>query len=263
MHRDRIAMLWIGGRLSPIEIACMTSFLAADHGVDLYTYGSVADVPDGVHIKDANEILPRESIFVYRSDPGKGSPSAFANLFRYKLLSMRGGWWVDADVFCLRPFEFATDLVFGLESRGRANNNVVKAPAGHPLMERLYERAREMGQEVNWGQTGPELFTSGLQRFGLMQNALPAAAFCPIDHLDWRLPFRAVDCEMARKLSDTSFGLHLWNEMLRRGDLSKDGPFERGCLFAELAGSVGCQIELAEAVEAAICVETGSSRKSA
>src|SRR5262249_49795257 len=159
---------------------------------DLYTYGPVADVPDGVHIRDASEILPRDNIFVYRSDPGKGSHAAFANLFRYKLLSMRGGWWVDADVFCLRAFEIATDLVFGLERRGRVNNCVIKAPAGHPLLEYLYVKACEMGPEISWGQTGPELFTSSLQQFGLLQNALPAAAFCPIDHLEWRLPFRAV-----------------------------------------------------------------------
>jgi len=89
----------------------------------------VAEVPDGVAIRDANEILPHDSIFVYRTDPGRGNPSAFANLFRYKLLSMRGGWWVDADVFCLRPFDFATDLVFGLEGPGRVNSCVIKAPA--------------------------------------------------------------------------------------------------------------------------------------
>jgi Alpha 1,4-glycosyltransferase conserved region len=244
-------MLWIGDRLSPIEIACLTSFLAASHGADLYTYGPVADVPDGVHIRDATEILPRDSVFEYRSDPGRGSPAAFANLFRYKLLSMRGGWWVDADIFCLRPFEFATDLVFGLERRGRANNCVIKAPAGHPLMEYLCVKAGEMGPEVSWGQTGPELLTSGLQQFGLLESALPAAAFCPIDHLEWRLPFRAVDCGIARKSSDTSFGLHLWNEMLRRNGVSKGGPFEKGCLFAELTASIGCAVQLEEAAESA------------
>jgi hypothetical protein len=251
---DQIAMLWIGDRLSPIETACMNSFIAAGHGADLYTYGPVAEIPDGVEVRDANEILPRDSIFVYRTDPGKGSPSAFTNLFRYKLLSMRGGWWVDADVFCLRPFDFATDLVFGLERPGRVNSCVIKAPAGHPLMEHLYLKASEMGQEVSWGQTGPELFTSGLQQFGLLQKALPAAAFCPIDHLEWHLPFRAVDCDIARRSSDTSFGLHLWNEMLRRHDISKSGPFEKGCLFAELAASIGCPVELEEAAEAATCV---------
>ena len=40
-------------------------------------------------------------IFRYRDN---GSYAGFANFFRYELLRKRGGWWVDLDTICLRPF---------------------------------------------------------------------------------------------------------------------------------------------------------------
>lgn len=36
--------------------------------------------------RDAREILPESEVFTYASGFGKGSPSAFSNYFRYKLL---------------------------------------------------------------------------------------------------------------------------------------------------------------------------------
>jgi hypothetical protein len=42
-------------------------------------------------VRDAAEILGPEAFFVYEEGPGKGSPAAFANQFRYKLLADRGG----------------------------------------------------------------------------------------------------------------------------------------------------------------------------
>src|SRR5262249_54280435 len=41
----------------------------------------------------------QDKVFVYQAEGfGKGSPSAFSNYFRYKLLAEKGGWWIDTDV---------------------------------------------------------------------------------------------------------------------------------------------------------------------
>ena len=50
-----------------------------------------------------------------RAIPDSGSLAAFSNLFRYKLLLERGGWWVDTDVICLRPFRVRDELVIASE----------------------------------------------------------------------------------------------------------------------------------------------------
>jgi len=90
-------MLWIGPRLSALERLAMASFVANGHAVHLYTYEHVDGVPEGVDRLDAAEILPQSAVFTYADGFGKGSPSAFANRFRYKLLLERGVPPVAAD----------------------------------------------------------------------------------------------------------------------------------------------------------------------
>ena len=107
-------MLWIGERLSNLERLSIASFLANGHAVHLYTYGDVDRVPPGVVRCDANKILPESAVFTYAGGFGKGSPSAFANGFRYKLLLERGGMYSDTDIVCLRPFAFAEEMPYAV-----------------------------------------------------------------------------------------------------------------------------------------------------
>ena len=114
MHKtlDVIQGLWIGDHLSTMEQLSIASFLDHGHEYHLYVYQPVSNVPTGTSVKDAYEILPESMIFQYRKHP---SYAGFANFFRYKLLLDVGGWWVDTDTVCLRPFDFASDYVFSSE----------------------------------------------------------------------------------------------------------------------------------------------------
>ena len=102
--------LWIGPKLSPLELLTLNSFVRWGHEFNLWLYDPPeTPLPAGAHPRDATRILPRERIFRKRMrDPetgvGKGSVSPFSDLFRYKLLYELGGVWVDMDVTCLRPF---------------------------------------------------------------------------------------------------------------------------------------------------------------
>ena len=80
-----INVLWIG-QLSPLEQLCLKSFVAQGHSVHLYTYDRIDNVPQGVTLQDAAEILPPSNIFRNQLGKGKGSLAAFSDLFRYKLL---------------------------------------------------------------------------------------------------------------------------------------------------------------------------------
>jgi Glycosyltransferase sugar-binding region containing DXD motif len=99
-----------------MEILSIRSFQVHGHDYHLYAYEPIENLPAGVVVQDANEILPRSSIFQYT---GYATYAGFANFFRYKLLLERGGWWADTDVVCLRPFEFAFPYVFGSETCSR------------------------------------------------------------------------------------------------------------------------------------------------
>jgi len=130
--------LWIGGALSTMERLALASHVRVGHACRLWTYEPPDNVPQGVVLEDAQQILPRDRIFTYQHGPGKGSVAAFANLFRYKLLYERGGWWADTDVVCLRPFDFKAEHVFASErtpAASQVTNAVIKAPAGSCAME--------------------------------------------------------------------------------------------------------------------------------
>ena len=100
--QHRFQSFWYGGGLSPYEFLCLKSFIDCGHAFDLYTYDPDLAVPAGVQVRDASELIDRSEVFVYQPEGfGKGSPSAFSNLFRSKLMVEKGGWWTDTDVVCL------------------------------------------------------------------------------------------------------------------------------------------------------------------
>ena len=99
---EPIQSLWMGGAFAD-GTASIAPFLAHGHEYHLYSYGEVGGLPKGAVLKNAEEILPKAAIFQYQQHP---SYSGFSNFFRYRLLLWKGGWWVDIDVVCLKPFAF-------------------------------------------------------------------------------------------------------------------------------------------------------------
>jgi glycosyltransferase involved in cell wall biosynthesis len=148
--------LWIGPKLSPLELLTLNSFVRWGHEFNLWLYDPPeTPLPAGVHPRDATRILPRERIFRKRMrDPetgvGKGSVSPFSDLFRYKLLYELGGVWVDMDVTCLRPFNFDNEYVFRRHRLGVVGN-LMKCPKGSELMRACYEECEPIASEtVDW-----------------------------------------------------------------------------------------------------------------
>jgi hypothetical protein len=208
--------LWIG-QLSPVEQLCLRSFVAGGHSVHLYTYEPIQNVPQGVTLRDASQILPASQVFHNRLGKGKGSLAAFSDLFRYKLLLDKGGWWVDADVFCLKPFDFAAPYVFGAEDKPVASG-VLKMPTGSLLAERCYESARRVDPKtIVWNEL-VDILERNVRDLNLMNYVLPEETFSPIS---WR---DVPDYVKGRKHfvpKSQSYAVHLYNEMWRRNELSK------------------------------------------
>ena len=76
-----IHTLWIGDSLSSMENLMLKSFLCNNYNVYLWTYKNILNIPIGISIKDANEIIPENKIFSYKSQwtwQGK-----FIRIFRY------------------------------------------------------------------------------------------------------------------------------------------------------------------------------------
>ena len=152
---DTIQSLWIGNTLSTMERLCMKSFLANGHPFNLYVYAPVLGVPEGVQVLDANEILPREIIkeFNYTAQ--------FSDYFRYMLVYHMGGWWVDTDIVCLRPFDFKEDTVVS-GADGCIHNSPFKAPEDSKWLGYALDRidaCRADWKKLDWAGLGGPLLS--------------------------------------------------------------------------------------------------------
>ncbi len=138
--------MWIGAQISSMELLTIRSFIAMGHEFHLWLYDSPPITPvDGLRLRDASEVISREFVFSYRNKNtfghGQGSYAGFSDIFRYKLLHEYGGWWVDMDVTCLRPFDFEQPYVFRSHHELQVVGNVMKCPRGSALMKAAYEEA--------------------------------------------------------------------------------------------------------------------------
>lgn len=146
--------MWIGNSLSACELLTIKSFLNNGHKFVLWAYDNIStQLPSGTILRDASEIIPREKVFSYKYSNqfghGKGSYAGFSDIFRYKLLYLNGGWWVDMDVTCLKPLDFEDDYVFRSHHSLPLVGNVMKCPKDSPLMEKCYNEAVSKVDENN------------------------------------------------------------------------------------------------------------------
>ena len=224
--------LWIGSQLSALEQLSIQSFLANGHEFHLYTYDEVENAPSNVILKNAEDVLPSTYVFKYRDHD---SYSGFSNFFRYRLLEALGGWWVDLDLICLKPFDFADDYVFSSEiSEGNVHANVgaIKCPAGSELMQYLWnECSRKHPEDLKWGEVGPRLFAEGVRRFEMGRYVTRPKAFCPIGYAHWK---DSLDPNVDLRFTCQTYAVHLWNELWRREGFNKDDSYDEGCLFERL-----------------------------
>jgi mannosyltransferase OCH1-like enzyme len=215
-----------------MEQMCISSFLEHGHPVHLYAYEPIEGVPEGTLLKDANEILPASSIFMYKE---YASYAGFSNFFRYKLLFEKGGWWVDTDMICVRPFDFPDRFVFSSERGGegpRVNVGAIKAPPGSRVMQYAWDFCRNIDpKQLKWGQVGPRLAAEIVEVFSLHRFVRPPNVFCPLHFTDRT---RILDPSIKWNFGDETYAIHMWNELWRRDNQSKDATYPEGCLYEKL-----------------------------
>jgi hypothetical protein len=230
----KIQSLWIGERLSVLERLTICSYLANGHEFHLYVYDHVKNVPEGTILRDANSILRSTEVFTAH----QGSYGTFSDWFRWSLQEKgTGDYWVDMDEICLRPFDLDDEVVFGKANAQNPNPAVLRFPAGHNFpraMTRRCERAKDIVSSLSWGEAGgPRAFKEELARYGLEHLARPIDDFFPIRFWQWRKIFEVTPGLTLGALTN-SYGVHFWNEMLRRNAVDKDAVFPEGSLIEEL-----------------------------
>ena len=146
MTKIIVQSLWVGDRLSRMEYYSIKSFLILGYTFHLYVYNKVKNIPKGTIIKNASEIMPKTDVFDLKS-----TYLPFSDIWRYKLLYDKGGYWVDLDMIALKRFDFKQPFVFSSErtiqkgayaskSKLVPNIGVLKAPPKSEFYREAYER---------------------------------------------------------------------------------------------------------------------------
>lgn len=221
-ENKHINALWIGNRLSKIEMLTLQSFVDNGHVFHLWTYEKILnELPDGVVLEDANTILPNEKIFRYKHvnkyGHGKGSVSGFSDIFRYKLLYEKGGWWIDMDVTCLKPLNVSTPYFFRKHHDLELVGNVMKCPPKSALMLACYEEAIAKVDENNTDWHKPiEILNKHVSA-----NRLQPYIFQQVSNLDiWS---ELVDFVIGQKpVPANYYFIHWMNEEWRSRDIDKN-----------------------------------------
>jgi len=216
-----IHSLWIGKTLSVIELLTLKSFIGNGHTFQLWVYEPLETVlPEEVVLCDANTIVPKEQVFSYKNTNkyghGKGSVAGFSDIFRYKLLYEKGGWWVDMDVTCLKPFNTTAPYFFRNHHELKVVGNVMKCPPQSDLMLKCYQEAIATVDEHNTDWHKPiEILNTALAALGLEEFINHG-----VSNLDqWDITSRLV--QKAEPIPAQWSFIHWQNEEWRSRNISK------------------------------------------
>ncbi len=220
-----IQCLWVGDRLNGLARLALASFVHHGHPVHLYTYGPVKNVPAGVTLMDADAIIPYQPIELPPTYGfGQGSIAPFSDWFRYKLLYDRGGFWVDTDMICMRPWADLPATLISSErlpeserstQEAHANCGVLRFPAGDPFLKHCLAQAeiRIHHDKLTWGSIGPRLVEEAFSIFPeYAAYRLPPEAFCSLDN--WEVA-RLIEPNSPWHPDPEALAVHCWHELWR------------------------------------------------
>lgn len=227
------------GPLSNLEILSIKSFIANGHKVLIYTYDKdLKSFDKNMVVLDAVSILPLKKRIEI-----KGIPTIFSNLFRFYLLNLLGGWWMDLDIVLLKSITTESPLVFSLHSIADGNSSglnaaPLKAPKSHIVLKSLI-KAFEMLDKNDLRQgIGPKLVQKEVYALGLEKYVVPPEIYSPIG---WAEAHRIVEPGFGfNKITPNTVAVHLFNYMWSYGrKLDKNGKYDPESLYEHLKKKYG------------------------
>ena len=168
-----IQSLWIGDSLGEMERLSACSFLAHGHPYHLYVYSDVKNIPAGVHVMDANEILPEKEI--YKSGGGAGY-APFSNWFRWEMLYKKGNYWMDMDMVCMKKLDFAQEVILTRQDSIIFCTAIIKSPPHHPLVQAMAKRCHYPGKTALYDSFN-KYFYRQYSKFGIKMRMRCMKAF--------------------------------------------------------------------------------------
>jgi len=172
MKTTDVYFYWRGDIDRAIQLA-LQSWLYHGYRVKLYTHDELSNVPSGVDIIDANDILPADN---------KLPPLPYSDRFRYLLIE-NGGWWSDCDLILLKPIKIdSQDIFFIKESDNRITTCWYYVPANTGFGLHVFNLTfhTRLLSNVAWG---PAMVYGACEKFGWLNYLYPWE-----DHWPWQYP---------------------------------------------------------------------------
>lgn len=203
LRKPDIVTFWHGNPLGRLRRVCLASQVKLGHQVTVFAFGAIDDLPPGVHVADAEPVLPMA--FAKKIRPQQAGKltsrtiGQFSDFFRMRLQHLGRGLWLDSDVYLLRPIELDPRWpYFAWESRSHIGNSVLYLPAMHPIVaayeelmakdvlfsdalmfyhrlighwRRIRDRERFIPADIRLGLYGPAALTALAWRHGAMRDA--------------------------------------------------------------------------------------------
>ncbi|EIA3705499.1 hypothetical protein K7F15_001783, partial [Campylobacter jejuni] len=221
-----------------MEILTIKSWLDHGYKFHLYTYNledkiflKFQELFDNFILKDANEIIPFEEYF---SDDRGAGVASFSDFFRYNLLYLRGGVWVDLDMVCLNFYDYKQDYIFNSEfaksNEQAITNSFLKFPKQSEFGKLLIEEAKKIVDDnkiIPWGIIGPWFLAKWVKEYDLEKHALDYKDTCQISCGNTR------DFIDKKIFDENRLCLHLFSEMWRIYKMNKN-HFYKSCIYGFL-----------------------------
>jgi len=240
---ERLHSLWVGERLGYIERLTMISALSVGHAFRLYSYApeKLSGAPSEVEIRDANEVIEYEALARYFD---AGWAALGSDFFRYALQAKGLGYWVDLDLYFIRPLDFEDQYVFGWEHETKINGAVLRLPRDSAMVRELCEiphvnwrppyyglrksavfywnrliRGDLRPEDYRWGAFGPAYLTHLAKKHRVSERAQKRVVFYPIRHRDAKL-LRGPPELVENQLTHETRAVHLWSSVLGEAKVS-------------------------------------------
>lgn len=219
-----INFLWIGDHLNKMCQLTLKSFLDFDHKVVLWTYSKhLKNLPSGVIVNNANEILDESKMFSYQGmgDCRLGSVGGFSDIFRYYVLQKIGGWYCDMDVTCLDNFSNIPDQEYIIRPHKTCKYvaNIIKTPKNAPFLEECIKETEKKITKDNDSWVLPlRILTDKIKKFDLEKYTVPKEYFGEDDTKDL---FRYLQIPYQTKPLP-KYAIHWCNEAVSHGNWNKE-----------------------------------------
>jgi len=242
-----IANIFWDGELTTFEKKCIKSFIDNGFLVKLWSY--CGNKIDGCESCDASLVLDKSYMHnIKQEHPNLSeehcSMAAFSDMFRFTLISKNGGWWFDADCFCLKKQEEYKklrgdkDIIAFYEEPESINCAAFYIEKGSKvaidiLNEFTLLYNNNIGNVAKWGTFGPGFFTNFSNKYGLNDCILDKNLAYAIHWEEFYLYIDETKKEEGYNRIKDSYLTHIFNSYMKKHKVNKDNP-PIGCLLHSL-----------------------------